>query len=66
MNYNNYWKRRRQMSYQYDGDPAQFARQVKQHLDEMFPGRWIARDGPITLVVGLHSTRLLFIGLVEK
>lgn len=54
------------MSYQHDGDPAQFARQVKQHLDEMFPGRWIARDGPITLVVGLHSTRLLFIGLVEK
>lgn len=38
---------RRQMYYQHDGAPAHFARQVKQHLDETFPGRWIGRGGPI-------------------
>lgn len=37
---------RMQMYYQHDGAPAHFARQVRQHLDEMFPGRWIGRGGP--------------------
>lgn len=39
---------RRHMYYQQDGTPAHFARQVKQHLDERFPGRWIGRGGPIS------------------
>lgn len=37
-----------QMYYQQDGAPAHFARQVRQHLDERFPGRWIGRGGPIS------------------
>lgn len=39
---------RMQMHYQHDGAPAHFARQVKEHLDERFPGRWIGRGGPIS------------------
>lgn len=39
---------RRRMYYQHDGAPAHFAREVKQHLDEMFPERWIGRGGPIS------------------
>lgn len=38
-----------QMYYQHDGAPADFARQVKQHLDERFPERCIGRSGPISL-----------------
>ena len=34
--------------FQHDGAPAHFARQVKQHLDERFPERWIGRGGPIS------------------
>jgi len=31
----------------HDGAPAHFSLLVRQHLDEMFPGKWVGRGGPI-------------------
>ncbi|XP_066145915.1 uncharacterized protein [Euwallacea fornicatus] len=39
---------RLQMYYQQDGAPAHFGNNVKNWLDEKFPGRWIGRGSPIT------------------
>lgn len=38
---------RRQMWIQHDGAPAHFDRNVRNHLDNVFPGRWIGRGGPV-------------------
>lgn len=38
---------RRRMWLQNDGCPAHYAIQVRQYLNEAFPGRWIGRLGPI-------------------
>lgn len=38
---------RHRMYYQHDGAPPHTARVVTQYLDEIFPGRWIGRGGPI-------------------
>lgn len=37
----------RTMWWQQDGAPPHFARQVTEHLDEVYRGRWIGRNGPI-------------------
>ncbi|GBP48001.1 hypothetical protein EVAR_83702_1 [Eumeta japonica] len=39
---------RRHMWYQQDGCPAHFAVQVKDFLDQEYPGRWIGRSGTIS------------------
>lgn len=33
--------------FQQDGAPPHFARPVREYLDEIFPGRWIGRRGPV-------------------
>jgi hypothetical protein len=33
--------------YQHDGAPAHYSRITREYLDEMFPGRWMGRRGPI-------------------
>lgn len=38
---------RRRMWFQQDGCPAHYARQVREHLSNTFPERWIGRLGPI-------------------
>lgn len=38
---------RRHMIFQNDGAPCHYARQVRGHLNETYPGRWIGRGGPI-------------------
>ena len=38
---------RQRMWFLHDGAPPHFARQVRQHLDEVFPERWIGRGGPV-------------------
>lgn len=38
---------RRRMFLQNDGAPCHYAREVRTHLNETFPGRWIGRAGPI-------------------
>lgn len=38
---------RRDMIWQQDGAPAHFSRQVTQHLNRVYPQRWIGRGGPI-------------------
>jgi len=38
---------RQQMIFQHDGAPAHFYREVRNYLDEAYPGRWIGRGGPI-------------------
>lgn len=37
----------RNIWFQQDGAPPHFARPVREYLDEVFPGRWIGRRGPI-------------------
>lgn len=32
---------------QHDGCPVHFQRDVRQHLDQEYPGRWIGRGGPV-------------------
>lgn len=39
---------RRRMVFQNDGAPCHFARDVREHLNETFPRRWIGRGGPIS------------------
>lgn len=36
----------RDMYFQHDGAPAHYCREVRQHLDTVYPGRWIGRGGP--------------------
>jgi len=36
---------RRQMCYQYDGEPPHFSHVVRQYLNHKFPNRWIGRGG---------------------
>jgi len=38
---------RRKLHFMHDGAPAHFSLLVRQHLDEMFPGKWVGRSGPI-------------------
>lgn len=38
---------RQHMWFLHDGAPVHFQQQVRQHLDNVFPGRWIGRGGPI-------------------
>lgn len=38
---------RQRMWYQQDGCPAHFARDVRDHLSQTFPRRWIGRLGPV-------------------
>lgn len=38
---------RMQMYYQHDGAPAHYARQVKEYLNQEYPGLWIGRGGPV-------------------
>ena len=38
---------RRRMIYQQDGAPPHFSKQVMDHLNQEFPGRWVGRGGPI-------------------
>ena len=37
----------RRLWFQQDGAPAHYDRQVRQWLDQKFPGRWLGRRGPI-------------------
>jgi hypothetical protein len=37
----------RRLWFQQDGAPAHYDRQVRQWLDEKFPGRWLGRRGPV-------------------
>lgn len=37
----------RNMIFQNDGCPAHYARAVRDHLDRVFPNRWIGRNGPV-------------------
>lgn len=37
----------RSMIFQHDGCPAHFQRDVRGHLDEAYPARWIGRGGPV-------------------
>lgn len=39
---------RQALHYQLDGAPPHYANQVRQHLNRIFPGRWIGRGGPIS------------------
>ena len=39
----------RSITFQQDGVPPHFARDVRQFLDKHFPDRWIGRSGPIRL-----------------
>lgn len=39
---------RTEMFFQHDGAPAHFTTEVRQHLDETYPNRWIGRGGPIS------------------
>jgi hypothetical protein len=38
---------RRTMVFQNDGAPCHYATQVRRHLDQTYPNRWIGRRGPI-------------------
>lgn len=38
---------RRHMVFQNDGAPCHYAAQVRNHLNETYPNRWIGRNGPI-------------------
>lgn len=38
---------RHRMWFQQDGAPAHFSRDVRAHLDAIFPNQWIGRSGPI-------------------
>lgn len=38
---------RQQMIFQHDGAPPHFTRNVRAHLDQVYPDRWIGRGGPI-------------------
>jgi len=33
--------------YQHDGSPAHYSRIAREYLEEIFPGRWIGRRGPV-------------------
>ena len=35
------------MMFQHDGAPPHFFRPVREYLDEIFPNRWIGRNGPV-------------------
>lgn len=37
---------RQQLIFQHDGAPPHYSGQVRQHLDQVFPERWIGRGGP--------------------
>nr|CAH7724493.1 unnamed protein product [Callosobruchus chinensis] len=39
------------MWYQQDGFPAHYAMQVRDFLDQEYPGRWIGRSGTISRLV---------------
>ena len=39
-------KTRQRMILQHDGAPPHYSRQVIEHLNQAFPGRWIGRGGP--------------------
>lgn len=38
---------RTNLIFQHDGCPAHYGRNVRAYLDEVFPGRWIGRNGPV-------------------
>lgn len=38
---------RARMWYQHDGSPVHFVRVVREHLNNVFEGRWIGREGPV-------------------
>lgn len=38
---------RRRMWFMQDGAPAHFTREVREHLSQRFPNRWIGRGGPV-------------------
>jgi hypothetical protein len=38
---------RREMWYQHDGAPPHFGTQVRDHLNSVYPGKWIGRGGPV-------------------
>lgn len=38
---------RNRIFFQHDGAPPHFARAVRDHLTQQFPGRWIGRGGPV-------------------
>lgn len=35
------------MHYQHDGCPTHYQRTVREHLDSVFPQRWVGRGGPV-------------------
>jgi hypothetical protein len=39
---------RRDMWFQQDGAPAHFSAQTQQHLNTLFPDRWLGRSGPVS------------------
>lgn len=38
----------RDMWFQQNGCPAHYSRSVREHLNEVYPGRWIGRSGTIS------------------
>ena len=38
---------RQRLWFQHDGDPAHFALDVREYLNNVFPNRWIGRGGPV-------------------
>ena len=52
--------------FQQDGAPPHWSLNVREYLDNVFPNRWIGRDGPdimASMVAGYDTTRLLSVGL---
>jgi len=41
---------RQNMLYQHDRAPTHFTRTVREALDNMFPDRWIGRNGPVAII----------------
>lgn len=39
---------KRMMIFQQDGAPPHYGIEVRKYLDEIFPGRWLGRCGPMT------------------
>ena len=39
---------RSQMYFQHDGAPPHYTIRVRELLNELFPNRWLGRDGPVT------------------
>jgi len=41
------WSDLNEFWYQHDGTPAHYSRIAREYLDEIFPGRWMGRRGPV-------------------